>query len=117
VREGWPSVRVEHVESSGVGDAPEIGDKMTVRAFVSLGTLTPDDVDVQLVHGTITAEDQLVDTAVDSLQPADTYEGGRFRFDGEHVLHHSGAFGYTVRVIPRNDLLASPAELGVVALP
>jgi starch phosphorylase len=117
VREGWASVRVEHVESSGVGDAPEIGDTMTVRAFVSLGTLSPDDVDVQLVHGTITSEDQLVDTAVESLQLADTYEGGRCRFDGQHVLHHSGAFGYTVRIIPRNELLASPAELGVVALP
>ena len=117
VRDGWPSVRVEHVESSGVGDAPEIGDTMTVRAFVLLGSLTPEDVDVQLVHGTITSEDQLVDTAVESLRVADAYEGGRFRFDGDHVLHHSGSFGYTVRVIPRNDLLASPAELGVVALP
>jgi starch phosphorylase len=33
------------------------------------------------------------------------------------VLDHSGSFGYTVRIIPRNDLLTSPAELGVVALP
>ena len=33
------------------------------------------------------------------------------------TLDHSGAFGYTVRVVPRNDLLTSPAELGVVALP
>ena len=34
VRAGWPRVRVEHVESSGVGDAPEVGDTLSVRAFV-----------------------------------------------------------------------------------
>ena len=48
---------------------------------------------------------------------AESYEGGRHRFDGDVVLDRTGPFGYTVRVVPRNDLLASPAELGVVALP
>jgi hypothetical protein len=42
--ESWPSVRVEHVESSGVGDAAEVGALLSVRTFVSLGELTPDDV-------------------------------------------------------------------------
>ena len=117
VRTGWPHVRVEHVESSGVGDAPEVGDTMSVRAFVALGSLAPEDVDVQLVYGRSNGEDELLDTGIESLHVAESYEGGRHRFDAEHVLDHSGSFGYTVRVIPRNDLLASPAELGVVALP
>jgi starch phosphorylase len=117
VRAGWSGVRVEHVESSGVGDVPEIGTVLTVRAFVSLGDLTPDDVDVQLVHGVITSDDTLVGTSTESLSPVEGYEGGRHRFDGQVTLGRSGAFGYTVRVIPKNDLLASPAELGVVAFP
>jgi starch phosphorylase len=117
VRAGWSTVRVEHVESSGVGDAPEVGDTMSVRAFVALGSLDPQDVDVQLVFGRSNGEDELSETGIESLRVAESYEGGRHRFDGEHVLDHSGSFGYTVRVIPRNDLLASPAELGVVALP
>jgi starch phosphorylase len=117
VRAGWSGVRVEHVESSGIGDAPEIGTVLTVRAFVSLGDLTPDDVDVQLVHGVITSDDTLVGTSTESLSPVEGYEGGRHRFDGQVTLARSGAFGYTVRVIPKNDLLASPAELGVVAFP
>jgi starch phosphorylase len=41
---------------------------------------------------------------------------GRYRFDGPIVLDCGGAFGCTVRVIPRNDLLTSVAELGVVAV-
>ena len=117
MRTGWSGVRVEHVESSGVGDAPEIGTQLSVRAFVSLGELTPEDVDVQLLHGVINSDDELVDTTVESLSLAETYQGGRHRFDGSVTLARSGAFGYTVRVVPRHDLLASPAELGVIALP
>jgi starch phosphorylase len=117
VRAAWPAVRVEHVESSGVGDTPEIGAVLSVRAFVSLGELSPDDVDVQLLHGAINSADELGDTTVELLHVAEVYEGGRHRFDGDVVLDHSGAFGYTVRVVPHNDLLISAAELGVVALP
>jgi starch phosphorylase len=115
VKAGWPAVRVEHVESSGVGDAPEVGNEMSVRAFVALGDLTPADVQVQLVHGKINSEDELIQTTVAPLAVGETYEGGRHCFEGSVTLEHGGAFGYTVRVIPRNDLLISPAELGVVA--
>ncbi|SDD71897.1 alpha-glucan family phosphorylase [Nocardioides lianchengensis] len=117
VRAGWPGVRVEHVESSGVGDAPEVGATMHVRAFVALGDLAPEDVAVQLVHGRTTSEDELVDTVTEPLSLAESYDAGRHRFDGDVVLDHAGGFGYTVRVVPRNALLTSYAELGVVALP
>ena len=117
VRGAWDGVRVEHVESSGIGDAPEIGTVLSVRAFVSLGDLSPEDVDVQLVHGVIDSEDTLVASATESLAPVESYAGGRHRYDGDLTLGRSGSFGYTVRVVPRNDLLASPAELGVIALP
>lgn len=117
VKAGWPGVRVEHVESSGVGDSPEVGATLHVRAFVALGDLDPGDVRVQLVHGRATAEDDLVDAEVQELTPAESYDGGRHRFDGDLVLDHSGGFGYTVRVVPRHELLTSVAELGVVAVP
>jgi glycogen phosphorylase len=117
VRSAWSGVRVEHVESSGVGDAPEVGAVMSARAFVALGDLTPADVSVQLVHGRAGADDELSDTRTSLLTLAESYEGSRHRFDGEVALDHAGAFGYTVRIVPRHDLLASDAELGVVALP
>ena len=48
---------------------------------------------------------------------AEGYEGGRYRFEGEVPLDRTGPFGYTVRVLPRHDRLATPAELGLVAQP
>jgi hypothetical protein len=37
---------------------------------------------------------------------------GRHLFSGSLVIDRSGSFGYTVRVLPRHDALASKAELG-----
>jgi glycogen phosphorylase len=117
VIDAWPAVTIDHVESSGVTDAPEIGETLEVKVFVSLGSLTPDDVDVQVVHGRIRHEDDLVETSVQSLDLAETYEAGRHRFEGRVPLATTGPFGYTVRVLPSNEHLASLAELGRVTLP
>ncbi|WP_216654327.1 alpha-glucan family phosphorylase [Nocardioides sp. zg-DK7169] len=117
VRERWDEVRVEHVEAEGTGEEPQVGDTLRVAAYVALGGLAPGDVEVQLLHGTTTESRELVDPATTRLTLAESYEGDRHRYDGELVLDHAGGFGYTVRVLPRHDLLVAPAELGLVALP
>jgi starch phosphorylase len=116
VTAGWGDVRIDHVETEGVTDAPEIGGAFDLRVFVSLGSLSTDDVDVQVVHGRVRGEDQLVDTTVESLAHTEEYEGGRHRFDTRVSLSRTGPFGYTVRVLPKHPALASPAELGLVRL-
>ena len=115
VRSGWPAVHVEHVESHGVSASPEVGDEVSVRAFVSLGGLAPSDVDVQLVFGSVSHDDALVDVSTTSLAPVEAYDGGRHRYEGSVTLGRTGPFGYTVRILPRNERLASSAELGLVA--
>jgi len=115
VAAGWHAVRVEHVESSGPGDAAEVGAELSVRAFVALGDLRPADVAVQLVSGRAVGEDEIADPTYTALSPVESYEGGRVCFAGGITLDRSGAFGYTVRVVPQEEHLASVAELGLVA--
>jgi starch phosphorylase len=117
VRAAWPSVRVDHVESSGVADAPEVGSTLELRAFVSLGTLDPEDVEVQVVYGRVDESDLLTETATMPLRHDETYEGGRHRFVGEVKLDRTGPFGYTTRVVPQHPLMTGPTELGLAALP
>ena len=117
VMDGWEGVRVDHVESSGVPDSPQIGSTLDVRVYASVGSLSPDDVDVQVVHGQVDGDDQLRDYEVVSLRLTESYEAGRHRFEGQIELGSNGPFGYTVRIVPKNDLLASVSELGLVAWP
>ena len=116
VRAGWDQVRIDHIDTAGLSDSPEVGGTLGLKVFVSLGSLSPDDVEVQVVHGRVKGEDQLVTTAIADLSLAESYEAGRHRFEGELVLDRPGPFGYTVRVLPKHAGLASPAELGLVAL-
>jgi starch phosphorylase len=117
VRLAWPGVRIDHVDSSGVGDSPEVGAQMSVHVHVSLGELTPDDVEVQVVHGRVQHEDNLVDPALALLKHAETFEGGRHRYEGIVSLSATGPFGYTVRVVPSHPSLASVSELALVTAP
>jgi starch phosphorylase len=115
VRAEWSSVRVDHVESTGIGDAAQVGDRLTVKAYVSLGELSPEDVDVQVVHGHVTEADVIDEFAAEPLALVESYEAGRHAFAGDITLAASGAFGYTVRIVPRHRGLGSVAELGLVA--
>ena len=117
VRSGWHGVRVDHVESTGAGDGAQLGGAAALRVFVSLGNLRPEDVDVQVLHGRVDDRDQLRDPNAVSLKQAEAYEAGRCRYEGEVQFDRTGPVGYTVRILPRHDRLASTAELGLVAWP
>ena len=117
VRRSWHAVRVDHVESNGIGDAPEVGNTLSLRVFVSLGELVPADVEVQVVHGRVDDADRIVDGTVAPLKAGRRDEHGRWFYEGSLALDRTGPFGYTVRVMPTHGLLASPAELGLIAVP
>jgi starch phosphorylase len=113
-------VRVDHVDGvagDGAGDQPALGDELRLRAFVALGDLLPGEVAVQAVHGRVDDTDRLVGATVTPLAVAESYEHGRYRYEGAVPLASTGPFGYTVRVVPRHPALASDAESGLVRLP
>jgi glycogen phosphorylase len=116
VRAGWDQVRIDHIDTAGLSDSPAVGGSFDLQVFVSLGDLSPQDVEVQVVHGRVKGEDQLLAASIADLQVAESYEAGRHRFEGKLVLDRPGPFGYTVRVLPKHAGLASPAELGLVTL-
>ncbi|GHB39829.1 alpha-1,4 glucan phosphorylase [Flexivirga endophytica] len=113
-REAFAHLRIEHVEADGVTDAPLLGERLTVRAYVALAGLRPEQVLVQIVHGRASDTDELHDTDTTELYPVEDLGDGRARFEGAVTLGRTGAFGYSVRVLPRHPGLANVAELGLV---
>jgi len=111
----WPKVHVTHVESGGVDATPQVGDQLHVRAQVELDGLSPEDVLVEVVYGRAWDQDTMTDTHRVPLELQTGDDSGATTFAGTVTLARAGSFGYTVRVTPANPLLASPAELGLVA--
>jgi starch phosphorylase len=116
VRAAWPEVRVAHVVVAGVGDAPELGQELEVRANVELGSLPPEDVQVQVAFGPVDESDEIRTPQTQELVRHEG-EDGVVRYEGCVRLERRGAFGYTVRVLPKHPALGSAADLDLVALP
>jgi starch phosphorylase len=117
VKATWPGVRVEHVEARGVSDALEFGTVVSLRAVVVLGDLNADDVDVQAAYGRVDEHDEITAPSYASLRLSDKRDDGSWIYEGEMTLDRTGPFGYSVRVLPLDPLLAGPGELGLIAVP
>ncbi|MFJ5719606.1 alpha-glucan family phosphorylase [Streptomyces sp. NPDC093149] len=121
VRAAWPRVAVDHVEAvapDAAGGSAELGSALVVRVRIALGVLEPDDVEVQAVAGRVDAADGISDAQTFPLKPVGGQDlEGRWLYEGPLALDRTGPYGYTVRVLPTHPLLATGAELGLVALP
>jgi glycogen phosphorylase len=110
----WHAVHVERVTSDATPS--ELGSTRVVSASVALGSLTPDDVDVQLVHGPVGTGEELADRSMVSMSVAgDPPDPDHLRYEGTLSATTAGRYGYTVRVVPRHPDLTGPAETGLSA--
>ncbi|MGH3516009.1 MAG: DUF3417 domain-containing protein, partial [Haloechinothrix sp.] len=108
VRAAWPDVRLRSLRILTEDSAIVRGSDIMLRADVELGMLSPTDVDVQAFAGPL-AGNALIEPSCTSMVCVDD----RGRYEVAIPLGRGGAFGYTVRVLPRHDLLGS-TELGLV---
>ncbi|MGH3439125.1 MAG: alpha-glucan family phosphorylase [Sciscionella sp.] len=108
----WPKVKVLDTElDANGGQAPVPGTPVTVAASIDLDGLAESDVIVQVVIGRVDDEDELRDVVTETMRG-----DGAGHYMVDVPLPHTGTLGFTVRVLPRHRLLASPAELGKVVL-
>ncbi|GAA3115616.1 alpha-glucan family phosphorylase [Streptosporangium carneum] len=117
VHQAWPGVRVEHVEASNLGDTPEVGASLELRATIALGDLQPSDIRVQAAYGPVGLHDELVGPSYSDLALETEADDGKAVFSGTVPLERTGSFGYTVRVVPDHPLVVAPSELGLIAVP
>ena len=113
----WPQVKIENVEVP-TPDHVYVGDEFAIRARVCLGALKPEDVEVQLFHGTMDAQGEIARPRTVSLSPSDNLASNgaasTWQFSGKISCRTSGQFGYCIRVLPRHAALAHPFESGLI---
>jgi starch phosphorylase len=96
------------------GGGSKVGKNVRVQAVVSLGGLSAADVTVELYCGSLDSDGQLNDGHALPMQQIAQESGNRVRYSVDMPCDHSGLVGYTVRVLPRHDLLASPHEMAMI---
>lgn len=110
----WESVRIETVDCP-IRSTVRLGDQAPVKAVVNLGALEPHEVAVELYAGAVTSLGELVDVTPMELQHGSALGDGRHEFTGSLTANSSGRYGFSVRVLPKHELLTQPMIPGMVA--
>ncbi|MEO7836922.1 MAG: DUF3417 domain-containing protein, partial [Acidimicrobiales bacterium] len=110
----WSHVHVDSVESEAA--VADLGGERTVTATVALGPLVNDDLAVQLLHGTVGPNNEIIAPTVLNMAPSGPSDNsGRCRYVGRFTCEQAGRYGYALRVVPAHPDLAGVAEMGCVA--
>jgi len=126
IQKAWPDLAIKNVQirvTNGDGSRAlnqelprlKVGSELVVRALVKLAGLSINDVSVELYHGPVNAWGD-IETG---LSVTMTYENpgeqnGEHWFAGRMPCRKTGQYGVAVRVLPKNEDLINPYELGLI---
>jgi starch phosphorylase len=106
MRDRWSEVSVGKVDIISKGEL-QVGKKMKVRCQVSLGSIDPNDVVVELYYGQVDGDGNIVKGEAVPMEHKGTAQENYHVFTGSITCRSSGLCGFTVRVVPYHlDLIS-----------
>ena len=113
LQEHWSRIKIKGVEDVPVSEIG-IGEKLSVKSYIDLAALSPDDVCVQIYHGTLNEDGEINAEDAIPMESRGRLDDGTHLFEGTISSYKTGLHGYTVRILPRHDDLHSFNPLGVL---
>jgi starch phosphorylase len=115
MRKDWPQVRIHDVQ---VGNKDRqnilVGESLQVSCHVNLGDVDPNHVRVEAYHGE--AENGgIKNPSVTILNASGRNGDGSYVYQGSVPASESGAYGFSVRVVPTHPNLMQAHELRLIA--
>ena len=117
IRKDWPQVRVYDVQI-GNKDRQNIsvGESLQVSAHVHLGDVDPQHVRVEAYHGEAD-NGGIKNPTVTVLSENNRNGDGSYIYHGSVPASESGAYGFSVRVVPTHPHLLQAHELRLITWP
>jgi len=114
-RKDWPQVRIHDVQ---VGNKDRqnilVGESLQVSAHVYLGDVDPNHVRVEAYHGEAD-NGGIKNPSVSVLNASGRNGDGSYLYQGLVPASDSGAYGFSVRVVPTHPHLMQSHELRLIA--
>jgi starch phosphorylase len=115
MRKDWPQVRIHDVQ---VGNKDRqnilVGESLQVSCHVNLGDVDPNHVRIEAYHGE--AENGgIKNPSVTILNASGRNGDGSYVYQGSVPASESGAYGFSVRVVPTHPNLMQAHELRLIA--
>jgi starch phosphorylase len=113
LQQSWGNLKIVKIESNAK-PVMQRGDLLTVTAYLDLGSISPNELQVELYHGTVSNQTSAITTARKT-------EMKWLKSEGTHNLYQiriecvdTGMQGHTVRIMPKHDALIHPYRCGFV---
>jgi starch phosphorylase len=102
LRECWHEVAIQK-PSSSKGDLGNlhVNDTFMITTEVSLGRLTPEEVDVEVYYGIVNSENTIRDGNIDVMTVKKDMGDGRYRYEHKLICMQTGRYAFTTRITPK----------------
>jgi starch phosphorylase len=109
----WNNIKIAKLESNAK-PVMQRGDTLTVTAYIDLGNILPNEVQVELYHGTVSNQTSEIANARKAEMKWLKSEGGLNLYQIRVECVDTGMQGHTVRILPKHDALIHPYRCGFI---
>ncbi len=110
----WNEVRIEGVQAE-IPAEPTVGNELPVSAHIRLGSISPEEVSVELYFGPLDASG-LINVGHTAPLKCQGNNGSpdSYRYTGVIPCTYSGRYGYALRIVPHHPEMAARYHIGLV---
>lgn len=108
----WKNIEIRKVWSKNNKNLA-VGDSFTVYTEVNLDIFTPDEISVELYYGNISSKGEIINARKKAME-CRSKEERIAKYATELPCDETGRYGYSVRIIPRHNLLVHPYIPGFI---
>jgi starch phosphorylase len=109
----WDKLRIIKIESNAK-PVMQRGDMLTVTAYIDLDQMLPDELLVELYHGTVSNQGRDIRNAHLAVMKWLKNEDNVNLFQVRIECEDTGQQGHTVRIMPKHDALIHPYRSGLI---
>jgi starch phosphorylase len=113
LRQFWDSLRIVRIDSNAK-PVMQRGDALTVTAFLELGALSPEELQVELYHGAVSSQSREIESARRTEMRYIGQEDGLCQYQVRIECTDTGWQGHTVRILPKHQALIHPYRTGLI---
>jgi starch phosphorylase len=109
----WDEVRIDTVDAK-IPKETTVGNELPVNAQISLGSIDPQEVSVELFYGPVDARG-MITTGNSAPMTCEEQNGDTsYRYFGTIPCEYSGQYGYALRIVPNHPEMAARYHIGLV---
>jgi len=113
LNQSWDNLKIVKNESNAK-PVMQRGDMLTVTTYIDLGSISPNELQVELYHGTVSSQTNVIINAAKTEMKWLKSDGNLNLYQVCIECADTGMQGHTVRILPKHKALVHPYRCGLI---